>query len=61
VALKGHSNKWKYGAANSGFPHTKQFLQKLSATWACSLKNVCQVRYRLKKLKEYQFEGVPHL
>jgi hypothetical protein len=41
---------------NSGFPHAEEFLQKLSAIWACTPKNVLQPCSRPKYFKEYQFE-----
>ena len=44
---------------NSGLPHVKEFLQKLSAIWAHALKNVHQPCSQLK-LKEYWFECVPN-
>jgi len=42
---------------NSGFPHTKEFFQKLSAIWSRTLANVCQPCSRPKHCKECQFKG----
>jgi len=38
----------------SGFPHVKEFLPTLSATWAFVLKNVCQPCSRLQRCKPVQ-------
>jgi hypothetical protein len=51
--LKRHWNKRKYGASKLRFPHAKEFLQKLSAIWAHTLKNVSQPSSKLKQFKEY--------
>jgi hypothetical protein len=45
---------------NSGFPHVKEFLLKLSVVGAGALKNVPQPLSRPKIFKEYLFEGEPN-
>lgn len=42
---------------HSGFPHMKEFLQKLSEIWVHILKNIHLPCSWLKKFEEYQFEG----
>ena len=44
---------------NSGFPHAKEFLLKLSVVGAGALKNFPQPRSRPKFKKKYLFEGEP--
>ena len=43
--------------SNSGFPQAQEFLRKLSAVRARSLKTVLQPCSRPKKFKECQFES----
>ena len=45
---------------NSGFPHAKEFLLKLSVVGAHVLKNVLQPCSRPKFFKECLFEGEPN-
>jgi hypothetical protein len=47
----------KYLASILRFPHTREFLWKLSVVWAHALIKVCQPWPKPKKFKEYQFEG----
>jgi hypothetical protein len=49
-----------YGGGKSGFPHAKEFLQKLFSIWARTLKNVRQPTSRVEKFKEYRLEGTPN-
>ena len=41
----------------SGFPHAKEILRKLSAIWARALTNIRQPCPRPKKFEEYMFKG----
>jgi len=42
--------------SNAGFPQAQEFLRKLSAVRASSLKTVLQPCSRPRKFKEYKFE-----
>jgi hypothetical protein len=42
---------------NSGFPHAKELLRKVSAIWARAFKNIRQPCPAPKKLQEYRFDG----
>ena len=55
---------WKYGTRILRFPHDEEFLRKLSAIWACPLKNICHPCPRPKILKEVgvkarEFKSLP--
>jgi hypothetical protein len=49
------------GTSKLRFPHNTEFLRKLCTVWTLAPVKTCQSCPRLKKFKEYRFEGAPNI